>query len=206
MMQAAREAGAPAAAAVLIGLANGFLQYVTTAEEYSAQHYEGGSVLYGSGSAGLLERRLGELAGMLSVPGSHSSPPAEVGPIIAYPGRPRSIMPLPGPEPAGPVQGPIHLSCAGGRLSARWYDLMPGRLLPRESPWVALERAGSGGAWVRVAVDGDGALEISAVRARGIGFEWRAAWRGTAEPGRYRLVRLADSVAVERISEPAACP
>jgi neutral ceramidase len=67
----------------LIGLANGYLQYVTTAKEYELQHYEGGSTLYGPGMAGFLERRLVELVtGMLRTPADAP----QVLPLMAHPG------------------------------------------------------------------------------------------------------------------------
>ena len=48
--------------AVIVGLANGFMQYVTTPEEYSAQFYEGGSTIYGPGEADMLGRQLARLS------------------------------------------------------------------------------------------------------------------------------------------------
>jgi neutral ceramidase len=47
--------------AVISGLANEYLQYFTTPEEFDAQHYEGGSTLYGQYSSNLLDRVLVDL-------------------------------------------------------------------------------------------------------------------------------------------------
>jgi hypothetical protein len=44
------------------GLANAYLQYVTTADEYQLQAYEGGSNLYGPRTLGIFEKRLRVLA------------------------------------------------------------------------------------------------------------------------------------------------
>jgi neutral ceramidase len=44
--------------AVISGLANEYLQYFTTPEEYDRQHYEGGSTLYGRASSELLKQSL----------------------------------------------------------------------------------------------------------------------------------------------------
>ena len=44
------------------GLANEFIQYLTTPEEYDRQHYEGGSTIFGPASSVLLTEQLGELA------------------------------------------------------------------------------------------------------------------------------------------------
>src|SRR5205823_5283376 len=54
-------AGSGVRFAVISGLANEYLQYFTTPEEYEAQHYEGGSTLYGKFSSVFLERRLVDL-------------------------------------------------------------------------------------------------------------------------------------------------
>ena len=51
-------AGSGVRFAVISGLANEYLQYFTTPEEYEAQHYEGGSTLYGKYSSVFLEQRL----------------------------------------------------------------------------------------------------------------------------------------------------
>lgn len=47
---------------LLVGLANGYLSYFTTPEEYRFQYYEGASTLYGEPSASLLSNELGSLA------------------------------------------------------------------------------------------------------------------------------------------------
>ena len=57
---------------LLLGLADGFLYYVTTEEEYKAQHYEGAATLYGGQSGNAFERRFAHLA---SLSGSHSQIP-----------------------------------------------------------------------------------------------------------------------------------
>jgi len=51
---------------VVSGLANEFIQYFTTPEEYDRQHYEGGSTLYGPLSSNLLRGELAELSRRLA--------------------------------------------------------------------------------------------------------------------------------------------
>jgi neutral ceramidase len=46
---------------VISGLANDFIQYVTTPEEYDRQHYEGGSTVFGRATGVFLQERLIEL-------------------------------------------------------------------------------------------------------------------------------------------------
>ncbi|HSN97093.1 MAG TPA: neutral/alkaline non-lysosomal ceramidase N-terminal domain-containing protein, partial [Candidatus Nanopelagicales bacterium] len=47
---------------ILVGLTNSYLQYVTTADEYALQHYEGASTLYGPHTAAFLAHHLTCLA------------------------------------------------------------------------------------------------------------------------------------------------
>lgn len=47
--------------AVLVGLSNEYLQYVTTRREYDKQHYEGASVIYGPGSNDRFSREVVDL-------------------------------------------------------------------------------------------------------------------------------------------------
>lgn len=60
VMEAAQGGGVTRA--IISGLANEYLQYFTTPEEYRAQHYEGGSMLYGTQAANLLKFTLADLS------------------------------------------------------------------------------------------------------------------------------------------------
>src|SRR5438876_2484560 len=48
-------------AALILGHADGYMEYVATAEEYTAQYYEGASTLYGPGEAAMFGRTLARL-------------------------------------------------------------------------------------------------------------------------------------------------
>jgi hypothetical protein len=63
-LAATRSAGI--ARVVISGLANEYLSYYTTPEEYQAQHYEGGSTLYGRYSSNLVRDVLVDLARRLA--------------------------------------------------------------------------------------------------------------------------------------------
>jgi neutral ceramidase len=52
--------------AVISGLANEYLSYFTTPEEYQRQHYEGAATLYGKLSSLVLQNSLADLAGRLA--------------------------------------------------------------------------------------------------------------------------------------------
>ena len=56
----------PPARVLLVGLANEYLSYFGTPEEYALQHYEGASTLWGPQAGPLLGRRLAQLAATLS--------------------------------------------------------------------------------------------------------------------------------------------
>src|SRR5262245_35268068 len=58
----------------LVGLANEYLSYFATPEEYALQHYEGASTLWGPQAGPLLGRRLALLAATLSTPPRRSVP------------------------------------------------------------------------------------------------------------------------------------
>jgi neutral ceramidase len=64
---------------VISGVANDFIQYVTTPEEYDRQHYEGGSTLFGRAEGIFIEERLAELLGRL-VRGEPAPAPADFDP------------------------------------------------------------------------------------------------------------------------------
>ena len=64
--EAMAAAAGPGVTPVLSGLANEFLQYFVTPEEYDRQHYEGGSQLYGRLAANLLKVQLADLAKRLA--------------------------------------------------------------------------------------------------------------------------------------------
>ena len=51
--------------ALAVSLSNGYASYVASAEEYEAQHYEGGSTLYGPNTGEMIAYELGQLANSL---------------------------------------------------------------------------------------------------------------------------------------------
>ena len=84
---------------VLAGYANEYASYFTTPEEYGAQHYEGGTTVYGPASGPFLTASLADLAASLASGG--------VAPA-AYPFDPTlGLRPTAGPYPAGAARGRI---------------------------------------------------------------------------------------------------
>src|SRR3989454_5623987 len=119
MLASAREAGLPVTSALILGHANGYMEYVTTAEEYSAQYYEGGSTIYGPGEAAMFGRTLARLAA--SVSAGDSLPATAAPPLDLVVGHQRHVVPR---RSAGRVPPPRieRVWCSGDTLYA-WLQL-----------------------------------------------------------------------------------
>jgi neutral ceramidase len=147
---------------LLVGLANEYVSYFATPEEYEAQHYEGASTLYGQDAAPLVEYELTRLAHGLS--GSGSEPQR----TFRYCPGPQHSFTLydAGAPPHSPDEGLAELlEDATTGLPVRnspwfcWEDRLP--TLPsrndtaeRVTPRVTLERQDGGGTWSPVVIDG----------------------------------------------------
>ncbi|MEX2458214.1 MAG: neutral/alkaline non-lysosomal ceramidase N-terminal domain-containing protein, partial [Actinomycetota bacterium] len=133
---------------VISGLANEYLQYFTTPEEYGAQHYEGGSTLYGEFASNLVLDSLVDLAGRLV----SGRPPPEAHPFDPRNGMPAEAPPFPaGAETATAVQQPA-AARAGGMATFRWDGGQRGYDRPLDRAFVTIERLG-GSRPARVATD-----------------------------------------------------
>jgi hypothetical protein len=177
---------------VLVGLANGYNQYVATREEYAEQAYEGGSTLYGPGTAERLVELMGELAAALPENGS-PSPAPEVPPVEGRPGPAKRIMPR---SDAGPppdrIARRVTATVEDGVLVVRWIDVHPGRLVPADGPVLRIDaRVGEG--WVPLVWDDDSRVEVRALAKNGrAGYRWEARWNPDELPGGpVRVVLLA---------------
>jgi len=116
MLAAARDTGLPVTAALILGHANGYVEYVTTAEEYTAQYYEGGSTLYGPGEAAMFGRELARLARRVS--SGDTLPAAAAPPLDLEVGHAREIVKHQSPKVASPRIDRIW--CSGDTLFARF--------------------------------------------------------------------------------------
>ena len=171
----------------LLGLANGFMQYVATDQEYSAQTYEGGSTLYGPRSAAVLASALAELTASLEREG-WKSPPARVDSVMMYPGSAATIFPRKPSHPTLlPRKGEPKAACLGDTLIVMWRDARPGAFLPADGP--ILEIQDSASEWTHAAWDDDRYVEVRAVREFRTGADWEMRW-AVPKAGTYRLVLL----------------
>jgi hypothetical protein len=132
---------------VLAGLANEFVLYFTTPEEYDRQHYEGGNTHFGRVSANLVQAELATLSGHL-VRGEPAQPAADFDPTN-------------GVTPDGPAYGD---GAAGGtliggppakpygrldRATLAWQGGPQGLDRPVDKPFITAELQ-VGRRWVRV--------------------------------------------------------
>ena len=167
---------------VIGGLANDFVQYFTTPEEYSAQSYEAGSTLYGKNTATFAQERLVEL-GKALVDGRPA--PAEYPMDTSYGVR------ADGPAyPAGTASGTIVAQPRSsyrrlGHATLSWAGAPNGADRPVDAAFVTAQRK-VGKRWSAVASD------------LGLQFLWRVNGAGrydatweiplSATAGEYRLV------------------
>jgi neutral ceramidase len=132
---------------LVVGLANAYIEYVTTREEYQLQRYEGGSNLYGENTLAFLTERFAWLAGVLR--GTAPIPPhAELGVAKAFeyqegPKRERMATPSDGPSLSALGKArKAELVCRVDvfeppALCFQWRDGSPGQV-PMQAPWIRL--------------------------------------------------------------------
>ena len=169
--------------ALAVSLANGYASYVASAEEYGAQHYEGGSTLYGPNTAEMLAYELGQLATSLR----SGNPTVAVEAVLAFHAESPTHFWAPRPIPAGFRREVFDMACGADEVRVRWTDLRPGTLIPAEAPIVQIERE-SAGQWGFLADDANPEVQVQAIEERGDGYLWEARWVPQSVPaGNYRL-------------------
>src|SRR4051794_26769925 len=142
-------AGSGVTRAIISGLANEYLQYFTTPEEYERQHYEGGSTLYGEDSSLLLQAADSDLAKALA-----DGKPAPT---------PYDFDPTNGVQPDGPAfpdgaergraQGQPKNVERLQQAEYRWSGGMRGYDRPVDDAFVTIQRRGPGKRWRTVTND-----------------------------------------------------
>jgi len=200
MLASAREAGLPVTAALILGHANGYMEYVTTPEEYTAQYYEGGSTIYGPGEAAMFGRVLGRLVAAIS--SGDSLPASAAPPLVLVVGHQRHVLPR---RSATRVPPPRieRVWCTSDTLYA-WLQLGGAAEWPVSSGDVAaqarVEVVVDEAARTVVSWDDDPAFEMHLRSRRGGLAWWEVRWSG-ASGGTYR-VRIPGGAE----SGPARCP
>ena len=186
MLASARQAGLPVSAALILGHANGYMEYVTTPEEYTAQYYEGGSTIYGPGEAAMFGRVLSHLAASIST--GDTLPATAAPPLDLVVGHRRHVVPRKSSTRA-PAPRIERVWCSGDTLHA-WLQLGGAAEWPVASGDVAqrprVEVVEDGPTRAVVSWDDDPALEMRLRSRRGGLAWWELRWSG-ASGGRYRV-------------------
>jgi hypothetical protein len=175
VLRASRRAGVRRV--IISGLANEYLQYFVTSEEYARQHYEGGSTLYGELASNLI---LDSLTGLASALGRGVAAP-EPHPFDPRNGVVADAAPYPSGAGSGSATDQPGGSGRGGLTSFSWQGGERGYDRPLDRPFVTIERNGRPvttdlGVEIMWLVDDDGVYTA----------QWHVP--PTAIPGRYRFV------------------
>jgi hypothetical protein len=183
VMDAARGRGVRGA--VIAGLANEFIQYLTTPEEYDRQHYEGGSTIFGPASSVLLNEELAELASRL-VRGRPAQEPHPFDPRagVTADGAPYGK----GAASAKALRQPLDTP-PGGQAVFDWRGGARGLDLRLDRRFISIQRRAPGG-WRRVADDLGLAIAWTVDDERRYSMHWQVP-RG-ARKGIYRVLVTAN--------------
>jgi hypothetical protein len=170
---------------VISGLANEYLQYFTTPEEYERQHYEGGSTLYGRASSELLKQSLVDLVKTL-VQGKAAPK--------AYPYDPRNgLLATSDPFPSGAAAATLASQPSTTERLARaefsWTGGPRGEDRPLDRAFVSIQRR-VGNGWRTVDTD----LGLNILWDVDDSGTYRAFWEvpRSAPKGTYRFVVTAN--------------
>lgn len=186
----------------VVGLSNGFLQYLTTREEYSAQTYEGGSTIYGPGEGEMFTRELGRLADSLRRAGGKSIV-NRVDPIAGRPGGDKQLWPATVTHESWPDPQPSWTRCSRDTLTGQWIGPDPWQLQLAGTTQIALEKEAAGG-WEVVTTDDDPDVEVWALRREGTYWRYEVRW-SAPPPGvglRLRILGGTDHSHVSSVCTP----
>jgi len=182
MLAELRRPGTSTDSALILGLANGHLGYVTTAEEYAAQWYEGGETLYGPGEAAMFGRALAGLTTELS--GGDALPPSTARTISVFPGTRRALL---HPGQARPAVPRFERGwCAHDTLYVD-YRLGSVQDWPAASPFTASPNLEVLRDSLVVAWDDDPSVELHLRSLRQHPARWQLRWSGARSGVTYRI-------------------
>jgi neutral ceramidase len=135
--------------AFVVGLANGYLGYFVTPEEYDAQHYEGGHTVFGKWTSLLARDTFRTLVTTLR-DGQPAPPPAEPPSLGGTsPGQPDVGN---GGVAGQLTQEPAEVVARHGLVELVWTGAQRGADRPLDTPFLLLERA-AGEGWEPVTTD-----------------------------------------------------
>jgi neutral ceramidase len=141
-------AGTGVTHAVIAGLADDYIQYVTTPEEYGQQSYEGASTLFGKNEATFLQERLADLAAAMKA-GQPAPAPYDIDP--SYGVKPDG-PPYGGGAESGELTTQPADSTPGGTVDLAWNGGPSGTDRPVDRAFVVVQHF-TKGRWVTTDVD-----------------------------------------------------
>jgi neutral ceramidase len=144
---------------VVVGLANDYLGYFTTPEEYDQQHYEGGHTVFGKWTSLLARDAFVGLTRALASGGPAPAPsvPGGLG------GTDRGTPDVGGGGPGRLLDAPTGRVERMSVIDVRWQGAEKGADRPLDAPFLTIERRGDGGAFAPADSD------------LGLGVVWREA-------------------------------
>jgi neutral ceramidase len=152
--------------AVIAGLADDYVQYITTPEEYGRQSYEGASTLYGKNEATFLQEQLVDLARRMAA-GQPAPDPYALDPSY---GVQADGAPYPaGADHATALAQPVARVQRLGHPSFGWQGAPAGHDLSPDHAFVSAQRRDRRGRWHTVDTD------------LGLDFVWRVDGQGRYE-------------------------
>jgi neutral ceramidase len=184
--------GAEVRDVLVAGYANAYVHYVTTPEEYGAQRYEGGSTLFGRWELAALQQTVADLA--TAMRDGRPSPRGEAPPPLSTPRAARTRaaadQPPPGRRLGDVLTGPRPSYRPGDVARAVFAGAYPNNDLRRGRTYLEVQHhADGGGAWLRVADDGDWSTKLRWSRVGRATSEIAVTWAIPPDtpPGRYRI-------------------
>jgi neutral ceramidase len=136
--------------AVIAGLADDYVQYITTPEEYGQQSYEGASTLYGKNEATFLQEQLVDLAKRMGA-GQPAPDPYALDP--SYGVKPDGPAYPAGADHGTAVHQPLEQVERLGHASFGWQGGPAGHDLPVDRAFVSAQRRDRRGRWHTVDTD-----------------------------------------------------
>lgn len=193
----AGELGSSSRHTVFAGYSNAYAGYVTTPEEYDAQHYEGASTHFGRYTLPAYEQEFAELAAALR--DGEPTPSAVTPPWLGD----RQLDVKPGvvmdAAPLGKDFGDLESQPAGGyepgeHAEAVFYTGHPRNNLRNEGTFLEVQRR-DGDSWRTVATDNDWSTVYRWKRAYAAVSTATVGWDipQNAEPGSYRILHRGDA-------------
>jgi neutral ceramidase len=136
--------------AVIAGLADDYVQYITTPQEYGEQSYEGASTLYGKNEATFFQEQLAGLGKDL-VDGTPAPAPYPLD--VSYGVKPDGAPYPPGADHGTALSQPAAQVQRLGHPSFSWQGAPDGHDLPADRAFICAERRDRHGRWRTVDTD-----------------------------------------------------